>query len=474
MARTRQRARIVAEVTRRMLAAPERTGAPASPDVEALVRAHADEIHSDFNPLLYELTAASLPWLLHPLLARATPGSLLRGIFLRRERMRRLILTGDATLPRELARRGTLIVVPMHASHLDSVAVGLALRHQGLPRVLYGAGLNLFRNPVLAFLLSSFGAYKVDRRKKDALYKEALKQYVTFSLEKGKHNLFFPGGTRSRDGAVEQRLKLGLLGCGITAYVSGLRNNRPRPDIFVLPVALSHAIVPEAEFLTAGSPDEEPPPGLANRLREALRLESRVHMHLCAPLDVFGNAVDGESLSRDAAGNATDRRALVSRNGEPVADRERDTAATRALGDAVARAWLREAPILCTHVAAYALSEALRESGVPGDDVAGMAKPVPFDTVLAKLSETLRALRAARRNGTLRLEEFLETAGPEEAFGAAHILFDGAHGGKVVHIEGGKACTRHPKLLNFYAARVRQREDIDLRPASDGAAERIA
>ena len=36
------------------------------------------------------------------------------------------------------------------------------------------------------------------RRKKAPIYKDVLKQYATVSLELGYHNLFFPGGTRSR------------------------------------------------------------------------------------------------------------------------------------------------------------------------------------------------------------------------------------------------------------------------------------
>ena len=37
-------------------------------------------------------------------------------------------------------------------------------------------------------------------------------------IEHGYHSLFFPGGTRSRSGGVERRLKLGLAGTGIEAF----------------------------------------------------------------------------------------------------------------------------------------------------------------------------------------------------------------------------------------------------------------
>ena len=119
----------------------------------------------------------------------------------------------------------------------------------GLPPVLYGAGLNLFSNPLLSFFMGNLGAYTVDRRKKNALYKEVLKEYATVTLENGYDNLFFPGGTRSRSGGVEQKLKLGLLGCGINAYLNNLRAGKPEGKIFVVPCTLNYHLVLEGETL---------------------------------------------------------------------------------------------------------------------------------------------------------------------------------------------------------------------------------
>ena len=65
--------------------------------------------------------------------------------------------------------------------------------------------------------MNRLGAYKVDRRKKNPVYLEALKTYSTVVLEKGCHSLFFPGGTRSRSGNLEGRLKLGLLSTAFEA-----------------------------------------------------------------------------------------------------------------------------------------------------------------------------------------------------------------------------------------------------------------
>ena len=68
--------------------------------------------------------------------------------------------------------------------------------------------------PSSRFFMHNLGAYRVDRRLKHALYKDVLKAYSCVLLERGYHSLFFPGGTRSRSGGVERKLKLGLVGTG--------------------------------------------------------------------------------------------------------------------------------------------------------------------------------------------------------------------------------------------------------------------
>src|SRR5262249_47558530 len=117
------------------------------------------------------------------------------------------------------------------------------------PPLTYGAGLNLFTNPLISFFMQNLGAYKVDRRKTAPFYKDVLKEYCTVSLEFGYHNLFFPGGTRCRSGIVEKKLQLGLLGFGLRAYVNILRAHKQKPNIYVIPVAISYDLVLEAETL---------------------------------------------------------------------------------------------------------------------------------------------------------------------------------------------------------------------------------
>src|SRR5256714_1182981 len=148
----------------------------------------------------------------------------------------RVTVDGRVDEARGLKARGTVIVCPTPLSNLDSIVLGYAFFDAGFPPLTYGAGLNLFTNRLISYFMHNLGAYKVDRRKTAQVYKDVLKEYATISLEYGYHNLFFPGGTRCRSGAIESKLKLGLLGCGLRAYINNLRVGREQPNVYVLPV----------------------------------------------------------------------------------------------------------------------------------------------------------------------------------------------------------------------------------------------
>ena len=57
---------------------------------------------------------------------------------------KKMKVTGDIDHIRELAKKGTVVVVPTHFSNLDSPTIGLSLSAIGLPAFTYGAGVNLF------------------------------------------------------------------------------------------------------------------------------------------------------------------------------------------------------------------------------------------------------------------------------------------------------------------------------------------
>jgi glycerol-3-phosphate O-acyltransferase len=86
-----------------------------------------------------------------------------------------LKVQGDVELLRRLQNEGSLVFVPTHSSNLDSIVLAQALEISGLPPVVYGAGKNLFTNPIISFFMHNLGAYRVDRRIRVGLYKDILK-----------------------------------------------------------------------------------------------------------------------------------------------------------------------------------------------------------------------------------------------------------------------------------------------------------
>jgi hypothetical protein len=155
--------------------------------VRELVERYLDEITGHFDPRVYRFATSMLPYGLSGLMQ----GFSLRGLLGELRGSSRLddhlLLEGEVKDLVRLAGRGTVILVPTHSSNLDSLLIGYAIYRMGLPHFVYGAGLNLFTNPLTSFFMHNLGAYTVDRSKTDPLYRETLKQYATVSLELGQH-----------------------------------------------------------------------------------------------------------------------------------------------------------------------------------------------------------------------------------------------------------------------------------------------
>ena len=163
-----------------------------------------------------------------------------------RERLR---IQGEIDALQKLSKKGTILLVPTHQSNIDSILIGYIIHLMRLPPFSYGAGLNLFSNPVFSYFMNNLGAYTVDRAKGNAIYKHTLKNYSTRILREGVHSIFFPGGGRARSGAVESKLKLGLLGTGLEAQIENYRAGKENPNIFIVPMVMSYHFVLEASSL---------------------------------------------------------------------------------------------------------------------------------------------------------------------------------------------------------------------------------
>ncbi|MFH1807517.1 MAG: 1-acyl-sn-glycerol-3-phosphate acyltransferase [Pseudomonadota bacterium] len=464
--------------------------------LERVVHAYGHEIAGNFDERVYSFSTRILPPLLGVLLNAVSPRKLLRNMLggsssahalPHRSRLTEGLHVPSLSLPDlthsvrmqgemehvlKLNEVGTLIFTPTHLSNLDSILLGWALYESGLPPVLYGAGLNLFANPVLGFFMGNLGAYTVDRRKKNWLYKEVLKNYTTLTLEYGYNNLFFPGGTRSRSGAVENHLKLGLLGTGISAYVNNLRNGKDRPKIFVVPCTLSYQLVLEAETLIddwlqeAGKSryiitDDEfsRPKRIADFVMHLFSLDSRIYVTLGRGYDVFGNPVDDDGTSRDPMGRAVDTAAYVTNGEGPVADPQRDAEYTREVGQRVRQAFYSDSVVYSTHALARVMFRLLLRHNPDLDlfrllRTGGRDRNIELREVYRECSLLLEQLRNLEQQRRIRLDEDLAHADAESlvADGLRHFAI--YHTQPAVQRKGDRLFARDRNLMLYYANRL--------------------
>ena len=236
-------------------------------------------------------------------------------------------ILGKKNQLRKLATIGTIVMVPTHFTHLDSALIGWAISHLGLPPFMYGAGMVLFNMSIFSYFMNSLGAYKVDRRKKHLIYLETLKTYSRESLIRGCHSLFYPGGTRSRSGSINDNLKLGLLSSSFEAQTILKERQKSNKKIFVIPVTFNYQFVLEAPALINQY--------LISKGQEKFYLENlgysnsykiltflikfftkgtNISLSIGNPIDVFGNYVDGNGNSLDNSNNIIHHKKLFKKN----------------------------------------------------------------------------------------------------------------------------------------------------------------
>lgn len=435
--------------------------------IYSLVERYGHEIHNRFSQRTYRFATRVLPAALTRLLTAVEPRELVEADF---DPASRIKVHGPTEAIARLAQTHTLILAPTHVSNLDSPLLGYALYAAGLPPFLYGAGLNLFENPVMAAFMSRLGAYTVDRRKKHSLYKDVLKAYSVDALGRRNHSLFFPGGTRSRSGLVEKKLKKGLLGTGISAWQEGVELGRPNPEILVVPCTLSMALVLEAETLIEDALAEEgraryiitddefsQPRTVAHFARRVLNLDAAVHVRFGQPMDLLGNPVDDEGRSLDRSGLVIDRRAYVTDSrGNVVRDEQRDHVYTEILAQNLIKAWHRDNTVQSTHVAAFAAWNLLRALH-PRMDTWRLCLTSPDERrldrrrLLEAIDRLLRVIRARVAAGTLH--EALGEGGAEAQLDRAITTFSTFHTRPALEPRGAEVLV-DPRLALYYGNRL--------------------
>ncbi|MCA9541838.1 MAG: 1-acyl-sn-glycerol-3-phosphate acyltransferase, partial [Myxococcales bacterium] len=436
-------------------------------EVERRARDYVVDVVGHFDRRVYRFATSVLPVGLGALFNTT---DLARGFNSMRDLSTRIRVDGDLETLRRLADRGTLVVVPTHSSNLDSIVLGWSLLHAGLPPATYGAGKNLFSNPLIGYFMRNLGAYRVDRRLRHVLYKDVLKIYSEVIIERGYHSLFFPGGTRSRSGLVEQKLKLGLLGSALAAFSERLQRGDDRP-IYIVPVTINYPLVLEAETLiedhlkASGQAryiiDDDEFSRIGRIVQYAVQvmgLESTMVIRYGQCLDVFGNKVGPDGRSHGPDGTVIDPARYFYRDGRPVADAARDAEYTRQAGAEVGAAFLRETVILPTQFLGWLLFERERRTA-PHLDLFALLRTTSNDrhdlTELCSDAERVRArLVKMEAAGQVHLDATVRHGPIDEVIEGAVRTFGMYHLRSAVERADGALIVRDPKLLFFYGNRL--------------------
>lgn len=406
--------------------------------LKRILNRYIREITGNFKISTYKQARILLPMLFN---------TILNTITLRRGNLQdRLNITGSVEHLRSLVSKGTVVLVPTHFSNLDSILIGWAADRIGMLAFSYGAGLNLFNNKIMSYFFSRLGAYTLDRRKKNPFYLESLKSFSQLSIERGVHTLFFPGGTRSRAGSLESKVKLGLLGTAIDAQ-NRVFERKEENKIYIVPVVLNYHFVLEAKSLIeqhlkyTGKEqymvEQHGFGGLSKVLkflRQFISNSSEIIVNFGRPMDVMGNFVDMEGNSHDQWGRAVDLKDYFISQNEICYDRQRNEMYTTKLAKRIVERYRVENIVLSSQLVAFTAFNIIRKR-FPDLDLYGVLRLPKEDRCISQelLYKNISMLRAVlkemKADGKLQLSKIVDESTVEQ------IVSDGISKGGAFHVK---------------------------------------
>jgi glycerol-3-phosphate O-acyltransferase len=440
--------------------------------VKSYIHHFSTEICANFEPEVYNFATRAAPWAFSWLLNAASVNRILPW-GMSESLQTRLRVVGHVDHLQKLSKKGTILLVPTHLSNIDSLLIGYVIHLMMLPPFAYGAGLNLFTNPLLSFCMSRLGAYTVDRQKNSTVYKTALKNYSTTMLKRGIHSIFFPAGGRVRSGAIESHLKLGLLGTALEAQLERLKENHPNPNIYIVPMVMNYHFVFEAsslieDYLAASGkhrymPADQPEDFfLANMIKFFWKLfstRSELWVRVGQPMDVFGNFVDEEGRSMGPNGTTIDPKSWLTSNGELVAIPQRDREYTKMLGEKISQRYHAENVALSSHLVAFSFFQALRRQ-YPSLDLfrflrlSDSQRIVQQERFYVEAERCYHMIRKAADQGQLHLSDALRCGDVKIWVEDGLRQLGLFHDAKVVKASSGVFTTEDMNLLYYYRNRL--------------------
>jgi glycerol-3-phosphate O-acyltransferase len=441
-------------------------------ELKKILSFYTKDIVGNFDPKVYKLTTSLVPTLMSVFFRSVSLKSVVFPFPNEKDMDKIVVISGKKDLIKKLSEIGTVILLPTHLSNMDSIVMGWALFRLGLPPFTYGAGKNLFTNPVLSYFMHNLGAYRVDRRLRHDLYKDVLKMYSTVILERNYHSLFFPGGTRGRSGSVESKLKLGLLGTGIKAYINNLLQNKEKKDVFIVPCTINYHIVLEAETLIddylkeTGKAryiiEDDESSSYAKILKflfKTSRLNASIHIKIGNAYDLFGNTVDENGQSYDSHNRKVEKQSYVMSNGKIVHSEQRDSEYTKELGEKITLEFLKNNIPLSTHILAFCLFVNLKKLN-PNMDLYRLVKLEPEETatdigkVIDMIGRVKEQIIILAEKDKISIEDGFKNKTKEDIFYEAIKTFNTYYEKSLVNEKDNVIVSEDIKTLYYYHNRL--------------------
>ncbi|MEM7055589.1 MAG: 1-acyl-sn-glycerol-3-phosphate acyltransferase [Bacteroidota bacterium] len=394
--------------------------------LQKIVMRYASEIVGGFSTWHYQLAQGTASYILNRLLNPMKPRRPRTLSQIRAKLQEQIHILGAVKELRQLARRGTIVMVPTHCSHFDSVLIWWVIHTLGLPPFIYGAGLNLFNRQFFAYFMNKLGTYKIDRRKRNIAYLSTLKAYSTLALQRGCHSLFYPGGTRSRSGALETELKLGLLGTAVEAQQLNYQIHGPTaPKLFIVPVVFNYHFVLEAPLLIRDylavqgegeCSEEESVYTKSYKLLKFIKTfatkGSSITVSIGRPLDSLGNEVDEAGYSYNPHGARVDAYTyLCGRYWQEASQKAKEC--SRKLGQAIVQSYHKNNCVLSSHLVAFTAFALMRQQHAALDLRAFFQLPtedlvLPYATLAHAFARTRAAIIDLQAGGQIQIANHLK------------------------------------------------------------------
>jgi len=177
----------------------------------------------------------------------------------------------DAQRLREASRRGTLVLLPNHRSHLDYLLLSWLLYRQDIviPHIVAGENLSFFP---LGVFFRRLGAFFIRRSfRGDRIFPVVFARYLHQLIRDGVTVEFFIEGTRSRSGKVLPA-RVGVLGMVLDSAARG-REDR---EVCLVPVGISYErVAEEATYANELSGNAKRPESVGGMLRARRVLRKR-------------------------------------------------------------------------------------------------------------------------------------------------------------------------------------------------------